>query len=204
MTRRLGTVAAALSALVLLAGCGRGQEQPPVQQPAANNEPAAQAAGGHDHGGTAVAGPSDAEAAAQSTSVKGKRTWTDKRGNHFTIWISFGPAVTNGATMCAVAGPSGYARSLQILIQSDKKNSYGTGPWIGVKDKAIAFPVGEYQCSWWASGSERAHFKPGEARTFTGLVEKTRTPLSDQIELIIGNPAKPKQLIKLPYRSILK
>jgi hypothetical protein len=196
--RRLAALAALAG--VVLSGCG-------VQEPgAAAAPPSTTAAGGHQHGATTAAGPqapSAAEAVARSTGVKVKKSFTDSHGNEFSVWVSFGPAAQVG--MCGLGG-SGYTRSMLLMVQSAKSNGpAAAGPFIGAKARAVAFLDGDYKCSWALAPSGLARFKPGEAKTFTGLIEPIKgNPAKATLILTIGERGKPKkELARIPYREML-
>jgi hypothetical protein len=199
--RSLQLVAAGVGIVVVAATAGyvagRGGSR---DAQAAPSTPTTRAAAGHAHG---TGQPAAADVPqGPTTGVKAKRTWVDPDGNRFTIWVAFGPPAGGG--MCTVGG-GGYVRGMVIMVQSDAKNRAAPGPRIGATGNLIAFQQGEYACNRDFLDSAEHRFKPGEAKTFTGLVDRVQDPRKAVLRLTIGvgKPRKPRvELAKIPYASI--
>jgi hypothetical protein len=198
--RSLQLVAAGVGIVVVAATAGyvagRGGSR---SAEAAPSTPTTQAAAGHAHG---TGQPAADVPQGKTTGVKAKRTWVDPDGNRFTIWVAFGPPAGGG--MCAIGG-GGYVRGMVIMVQSDPKNRPTPGPRIGATGNMIAFTQGEYACNRDFLDSAEHRFKPGEAKTFTGLVDRVQDPRKAVLRLTIGvgKPREPRvELAKIPYASI--
>jgi hypothetical protein len=191
---RAVAVPAAVAAL-LLAGCGRSDEPEPVAAP----QRAAQAQA-HGHGSSSTAAPTPA-VAVKPSGVKAKKTYVDKGGNKFTIWVAFGPPTGGTGNMCTLEGPpAGYTHNVLLMVHSDARKR-APAPRLGARGGAVAWMLGDSACSWVHSSSDQHVFKPGETRTFAGLVRQVPNRDKASLVLTIDKAAKRRDWLRIPYST---
>ena len=152
----------------------------------------------HHHGGAAAQAPGVPAPAAPA--VVREATWVDPGGNRFRIRVGFGPLAGGGG--CTLEGTGGYVRAILLRVDSDPGNRPAAGPRLGARGGAVAFPHGDTGCSWDHADSDGHRFRPGEARTFTGLVQSVKDPARAVLVLTVGPPGSKRELARIPYRSI--